>query len=278
MRLKDRLNDLGVLPRKSRGQNFLKDPNIALRIIDYAQLDSNSIVLEIGPGLGALTSHLATQIDQLYCVELEGSFCRDLAINIPKLDPKRILCVDIRQFDLASISNIKPIEIISNLPYSISSDVVQWVIQQRRHIKAATLLLQREFAERICAQPNSKQYGSLSVWVQLFCNTDLGEIIPGSAFHPPTKVESRLLRLEILESPRFQIEDIQFFQDVVRGSFSVRRKTIVNALLNTHNFGEREAIRAILKSIGIDEKVRAENIKIEDFVRLASALKDINIV
>lgn len=274
MRLKDKLSKIGVEPRKSRGQNFLKDPNLALRIIEFSGIQAGDIVLEIGPGLGALTRHLASLVKTLYCVEVEAKFCSQLVLAIPLLKSENVICCDIRKLDPKVLNADSGLMIISNLPYSISSEVIQWLIINRAYIRGATLLLQREFAERICAKVNSKTYGSLSVWVQLFCDACLGDVVSGAVFHPPTKVDSRLVRLTLFSNPRYDdAVDLVQLQRVLKGAFSVRRKTIVNSLLNAKVFGSRNDILNALKNAEIDERCRAENITIEGFVRLAEALR-----
>lgn len=280
MYIKKILNELGIIPRKSRGQNFLIDENIAKKIVNFASIQKDDLVLEIGAGVGAISGGLIEKARDYFGVEIEEKFVDFLRTIYPDLPPKHFINKDIRQLDLAEIFTNTKFIIVSNLPYSISSEVVFWILKNRQYIKAVTLLLQREFAQRLAAQPNTKDYGSITVQCNLYTNSKLGDIVSGNCFVPKADVESRLIKLEILDTPRFKIDNEELFERVLRGAFSTRRKTIANALkaslCNSNSaLGFRlvpEDLLHILEVLHIDSSCRAETLTVEDFCKISNKL------
>ena len=264
------LEEMGVAPRKSRGQNFLYNPGSIEKIINFAQIEAGKdTVLELGPGLGALTEGLLTVAKNYYLIELEGKFAQYLKANISGLNDRNVFIEDGREFSIEKKipQAFLPLIFVSNVPYSISSDVVLWIIKNRKYIKRASLLLQREFAERIAANSGTKEYGSLSVLTKLYADIALGPIISGGSFFPQAEVESRMLELKILNQPRFDVEQ-KIFEKVVRSSFGKRRKTILNSLAASKLFGEKSDIEQWLLQAGIFPGSRAEDLELADFAKL----------
>ncbi len=308
MNVKKILTELEVIPKKSRGQNFLIDENIARKIVTFANVQDDDCVLEIGPGVGAISEFLISQARDYYCVEIENKFINFLKDNFPQIPSEHFINQDIRLVDIKSIlrlnaniakqsiapavslNNFQKILIVSNLPYSISSEVFFWIIKNRCYIKSVSLLLQREFAERLAAKPNSKAYSSISVQRELYADALLGDVVSGNCFMPKAAVESRLLRLNILENPRFNV-DVEKFEFVLRGAFSTRRKTILNALSSALQNNVEQTVTGMQKEVGscrpdykgkvldilnaakISPTARAEQLALADFCRLAGEFK-----
>jgi 16S rRNA (adenine1518-N6/adenine1519-N6)-dimethyltransferase len=230
-------------------------------------------VLEIGPGLGALTEELLKRTEDYYCVELEPAFLEYIRKRFRQLPPERLICADIRKVD-PKVYRKTPerLVVVSNLPYSVSSDVLLWIFEHRAHIRSASLLLQREFAERVAATPGSRRYGILSVYAAMYGAATLGSIVPGSAFVPEVDVDSRLLNLELLEEPRYPVCSDVLFRKVVRQAFSQRRKTLANSLGKSALFESRDAADALFKGLNIDSTRRPETFSAEEYVAIANAL------
>lgn len=258
--IKQILRTLGIRPQKNRGQNFLHSSFLAEEIISFANLDFNKPILEIGPGLGILSEALHERAKGgLTFVELEGAF----ADRLKKLCPEaRVIESDIRKIKLEDFFS-EPVQIISNLPYSISSDVIFWILDQKEMIDSASLLLQQEFARRVGATPGNKSYGILSVQTQVYCETELGLSISGDSFYPSAEVESQVIKLIPLAEPRYKIADYQVFRDLVRTAFATRRKTLGNNL---------KKLNVDFDALGIDPKRRAETLSVEEFVRLGNSI------
>ncbi len=265
-RQKDTLRDLRVRPTKERGQNFLIRPDVPEAIAQFGELKPGRHVVEIGPGTGALTAFLAPLAGSLTLIELEPSFCPHLQQAFPAA---KIINQDVRTVDFSSIgSNLC---VYGNIPYVFSTDIVFQLIKNRASIDQVVLMTQREFAERLAAEPGGRDYGSISVAVQLFADIDLGMVVPGTAFHPPTEVESQVLRMRLLPKPRVEVGEPQHFERVVRSAFAQRRKKLINSIVSRGIWSKEVALEALNRA-GISPDVRAEQLSIEQFAALAREL------
>jgi len=266
-----------IRPRKSMGQHFLADPNVAATILRRAQFEPHDVVLEIGAGLGALTLPLAQQVKHVLAVEpdrkiaaLLGSEILAAAASNVTIIEKDILRLDIEALAGRSDASLK---VVGNLPYHISSQVLIRLIQFREVIDAAFLMFQKEVAERLTAKPGSKTYGRLSVLIQ-YC----AEIYPlvsvnASAFFPKPKVDSQVVGIEFHHPVTFQATDERLLFQIVRAAFGKRRKTLRNALLGGNLGFADEGISAALEHAGIDFQRRAETLSVKEFVTLSNSFQ-----
>ncbi len=274
--IKSILDSIGVRPSKRRGQNFLLDKDVVRRILNFADVKESDPLVEIGPGLGAMTSLLLDQ-EKLLLVELEPHFCEYLIETYPSLTSDNVWYKDVLSSTLeecCAFLGVPRCRVVSNVPYSISSDVILWLIENRRYLSDATLLLQKEYAERIASAEGSKRYGSLSVLRALYANAELGPVVSGSCFHPPAKVESLVLKLEFLKEPRIPVKNEKFFTKIVRTAFNQRRKTLRNSLASGELAIPKETIEDVLGSLDISPGLRAERLSLEQFVAIADALEN----
>ncbi len=275
--IKLRLAEIDVTPRKTRGQNFLTDVTVAERMVAFSGVGDGDRVLEIGPGLGSLTQCLMAQVGQLFVVEIQPQFIAHLKEIFSGAGKLTFIESDILSLRLADITPTK-LCVVANLPYSISTDVLLWLIRERAQLKGATLLLQREFAERLASPPGSRAYGSLSVALQLYAEASLGEVIAGDKFSPAVAVESRFLKIAFRSQPQYEVTDAVWFERVVRAAFGQRRKTLLNSLLGSAvtklNKSSKNALAEKLLFVGIEPSRRAETLSVEEFVRLAESLRD----
>ena len=268
MRVKKTLSKLGVSPSKGRGQNFLIDPTVLDSIIAFGAPNATDHIIEIGPGLGALTEKLLEVVPFLKVIEVEERFCGSLAEKYgSKLE---IWNADARSVEFDSLGDA--LVVFGNLPYSLSTDIILHLISQRDVVSRGIFLLQKEFAERLAASPGTKAYGSLSVAVQLWCDTKLGFMVPGNSFHPPTEVTSRVIELSFRKTPKVPVGDFAWFEKIVRAGFTQRRKKLKNSLLSV-GWLEKARIDAACIAADIDPNCRSETLTIEQFAKLAEVLK-----
>lgn len=281
--IKSILSRLGLAPSKTRGQNFLIESGSIDRILLFANIAPGNSVIEVGPGLGALTRELLNLGHRVTALEIDRGFSQYLTDFFKDEPFFTLMHADALTVDLSSLAGEKTDTydrsrlpfLISNVPYSISTQLLLWALQQRGNISAACFLLQREFAERVAAQPNSKSYGSLSVLCQMYLGLELGPIISGNCFYPPTKVESRLLRITPFETPIVEVSDPIAFESFVRSLFQQRRKTLLNNLIKTLPTGDRQTAEHLCSSSGLDPKARSETIPLHKFVDLFEAWRQL---
>jgi 16S rRNA (adenine1518-N6/adenine1519-N6)-dimethyltransferase len=257
------LRDRRVAPRKERGQNFVVDPSVVEEIVTFGKPSPEEHIIEIGPGLGALTARLQGGAS-LTLIEIESSFCRALERRFPDAE---IIEGDVRTVDIGALEGTYTV--FGNLPYVFSSDIIFHLIASIPTVSRAVLLLQREFAERVAARPGSRTYGVLSVMAQLWSDVTLGPRIPGTSFHPTTQVESQVLRLDFFTKPRVDVGDPFWFRRIVQGSFHSRRKKLRNSL-KAASLVPPGVIDESLERAGIDGDRRAETLSIAEFAVLAN--------
>lgn len=262
---KDLLRDLKVRPTKERGQNFLTRPEVVREIVAFANVPAEASVVEIGPGTGSLTEILSEH-EKLTLIELEPTFCEFLRESYPHA---KIINHDVRTFDFSTLG--KDLFVFGNIPYVFSTEIIFQLIRNRRSIRQAVLMTQREFAERVASPPGNRDYGSLSVAVQVYAQVELGLIVSGDSFHPPTAVESRIMKLTFLPEPLVDVGDPEHFEMVVRGAFAQRRKKVVNSLLSRGRW-TKDQILTSLQAAGVSSDARAEQISIVRFAALARQL------
>lgn len=264
-RVKDELREMNVSPQKNRGQNFLIDPSVIRDTLAFASLRGEEKIVEIGPGLGALTEVLYGR-GELTLIEIEKAFCEQLQRRFPKA---HVICQDVREVDFSLLG--EHLLVFGNLPYAFSSDIVFHLINEAAVLDRAVLLLQKEFVERMTSQPGGRIYGALSIGCQLRADCRRGPVVRGDAFHPPAQVESQLVELTFLKEPRFPVADPRWFRALVRAAFSGRRKMLANSLKGLLR-KDIDEVRAALRDAGIDPSRRAETLSVEEFARLAAVL------
>ena len=256
--------------RRALGQHFLRDSGVARAIVDLVAPRGNDLVVEIGPGEGALTIELARRAGRVIALEVDPVLVTRLRQREPGVE---VVEADARGWDYGAL--VAPaggrVLVVGNLPYSVGKPILAALVAARTAIDAMALMLQREVAERVAAGPGSRVYGSLSVLTQLYCDVMLALRVPPGAFRPPPKVESAVIRLDVLSSPRVPIADERRFHQIVRAAFAQRRKTLANAL--AAGLGRpADVLRVAAESAGIDPSRRAETLTISEFAELSRRL------
>ena len=270
----------GFTFKKSFGQNFLTDTNILQKIVDTAEIDDQVNVIEIGPGIGALTEFLAERAAQVMAFEIDHRLVPILADTLRDFDNVTVVNEDILKVDLAQhIQNFKnpdlPIKVVANLPYYITTPILMHLIESGIPFSEFVVMMQKEVADRISAQPNTKAYGSLSIAVQYYMTAKVAFIVPRTVFVPAPNVDSAILKMVHRPEPAVAVEDENLFFKVSKASFTHRRKTLWNNL--TGYFGKTEEVKdkltKALDQAGLSPSVRGEALSLAEFASLADALK-----
>ena len=270
----------GFTFKKSFGQNFLTDTNILQKIVDTAEIDDQVNVIEIGPGIGALTEFLAERAAEVMAFEIDHRLVPILADTLSDFDNVTVVNEDILKVDLAQhIQNFKnpdlPIKVVANLPYYITTPILMHLIESGIPFSEFVVMMQKEVADRISAQPNTKAYGSLSIAVQYYMTAKVAFIVPRTVFVPAPNVDSAILKMVRRPEPAVAVEDESFFFKISKASFTHRRKTLWNNL--TGYFGKTEEVKdkltKALDQAGLSPSVRGEALSLAEFASLADALK-----
>ena len=271
----------GFTFKKSFGQNFLTDTNILQKIVDTAEIDDQVNVIEIGPGIGALTEFLAERAAEVMAFEIDHRLVPILADTLRDFDNVTVVNEDILKVDLAQhIQNFKnpdlPIKVVANLPYYITTPILMHLIESGIPFSEFVVMMQKEVADRISAQPNTKAYGSLSIAVQYYMTAKVAFIVPRTVFVPAPNVDSAILKMVRRPEPAVAVEDESFFFKISKASFTHRRKTLWNNL--TGYFGKTEEVKdkltKALDQAGLSPSVRGEALSLAEFASLADALKE----
>ncbi|MDA7742073.1 16S rRNA (adenine(1518)-N(6)/adenine(1519)-N(6))-dimethyltransferase RsmA [Francisellaceae bacterium] len=254
--------------KKHLGQNFLHDPHIIENIIRQINIKTDDTLVEVGPGLGALTTQILPITQKLNVIEYDTDVIPTLKENCEALGELIIHHQDALKFDFEALAqNLESkIRLVGNLPYNISSPLIFHFIKHIDSIADMHFMLQKEVVERICSGPGSKSYGRLSIMIQYFCKTEALFVVPPEAFTPAPKVDSQIIRLTPHQTKQTTAQNFERFADIVRSAFSQRRKTLRNTLKAHANIEQ-------LEKAGIDPSARAETIPLEKFVVLSNLLE-----
>ena len=266
--------------RRALGQHFLRDDQVVERIVALVRPTAADLVVEIGPGEGALTGRLAAAAGRFIALEVDAALASRLAARLPALPAAEVRHADALQFDWTALPALRPggagrILVVGNLPYSVGKPILMALTDAGPALAAAAptemaLMLQKEVAERVAAPPGDRIYGSLSVLTQIAADVRLAFTVPPGAFRPPPLVESAVLHLRALAAPPVPVTDARRFRALVRAAFSQRRKSLANALAAGLGLSAERA-RALLASAGIDPGRRAETLSLAEFARVAAA-------
>ncbi|EFI41593.1 16S rRNA (adenine(1518)-N(6)/adenine(1519)-N(6))-dimethyltransferase RsmA [Peptoniphilus sp. oral taxon 386] len=277
-RLIELLNKYGFRFSKSLGQNFLIDGNIVRKIVDSAEISSNDNVLEIGPGVGTLTEELCLRAKKVVSIEIDNHLKELLKESLPyenvKIIFNDVLKTDLKKFTEQEFGG-ETFKVVANLPYYVTTPIISKLIEEDLNIESITVMIQKEVANRFSASPSTKDYGSLSVFIQFYSDVKYEFTVPKNVFMPKPNVDSAVVNLKIKKDLP-DIDRDKLFK-VVRAAFSKRRKTLINALSSYgFNIDKNEILKALSIS-NIDEKRRAETLSSEEFIVLSINLPSINI-
>lgn len=280
LRTKAIMERYGFNFKKGFGQNFLIDTNILENIADAAGITDEDTVLEIGPGFGALTQVVAERAKKVIALEIDTKLIPILEETLGEYNNIEIINLDVLKCDIAKLSEEKnggkPFKVVANLPYYITTPIIMDMLAKKDFVKSMTVMVQKEVAERMQALPGKGDYGALSIAVQFYADANIDMIVQPSCFMPRPKVASAVITLNIRENPPVELKDKDLFFKVVKAAFGQRRKKLLNTLCNQGGFGfNKEDMSEIIKSVGLDEKIRGEAMSIEEFAKLSDKIYDI---
>ena len=260
---------------RALGQHFLRDDAVAERMVGLVQPTQQDLVVEIGPGLGALTGRLARAAGRLLALEVDQVMATALCERFADAPHVEIVLADARSFNYTGLSALKPhptgrVVVVGNLPYSVGKPILQALVEAGPVLDEMALMLQKEVAERVAAGPGGKTYGSLSVLTQLSCEARLAFTVPPGAFRPPPQVDSAVVHLRVRRVPPVPVGDLARLRAVVLAAFGQRRKSLANSLASGLGLSAERA-RAMCAAAGIDAGRRAETLSLAEFAELAHA-------
>ena len=259
---------------KSLGQNFLIDDSVLSDIVEGAEVGKDDLVIEIGPGVGSLTAQLLCRAKKVVSIELDNDLIPILQEELGSQPNFTLIHNDALKVDFNEIiGEEKSVKLVANLPYYVTTPIIAKLLKEDYKFKSLTIMIQKEVAERIDAEPNCKEYGALSLMVQYYCNTKIIRRVAPSCFIPRPKVDSIVIRLDKLNEPRVQAKDEKLMFDIIRNSFNMRRKTLWNGVKFLGL--PKESLESAFEKAGIDPKRRGETLTLEEFARLSDEICNI---
>ena len=265
------LNKYGLRANKKLGQNFLINESIIYDIVKKANVTKEDVVIEIGPGLGSLTKELINNAKKVIAIELDPNMIDILKSRFGIFDNFEVIYGDVLKVDLEElIKGYDSVKVVANLPYYITTPIIMKLLEDKLKIKSITVMVQKEVGERICATHKDKEYGAITVSVQYYSEPQIIIDVPKENFLPAPEVDSCVIRLDMREKPPVSLKDEKLFFRLIKGAFTQRRKTINNSL--TCSGKSKEEIIAALNKLGIDSKLRAENLSIQQYADIANTL------
>jgi len=284
----DKLCDIGEIKRimessgfsfsKALGQNFIVNPSVCPRMAEMCGADKECGVLEVGPGIGVLTNELCKVAKKVVAVELDKRLPEILAKTLADHDNVKIVSGDIMELDLHKLIREEfegmDVVVCANLPYYITSPVIMKLLEERLPIKALTVMVQKEAADRLCAQMGTRAAGAVTAAVRYYSEPQLLFKVSAGSFMPAPKVDSAVIKLDINARTALDVKDEKLYFRVVRGAFSQRRKTISNSISSVLSLDKATLISALEKA-GVSPMARAEQLSLEEFANIANALKEV---
>ncbi|ATD53838.1 16S rRNA (adenine(1518)-N(6)/adenine(1519)-N(6))-dimethyltransferase RsmA [Clostridium chauvoei] len=258
---------------KSLGQNFLIDDSVPRDIVNGADVDENDLVIEIGPGVGTLTAQLLKRAKRVVAIELDNDLIPILDQELGDNPNFMLVHNDALKVDFNEIiGDEESVKLVANLPYYVTTPIIVKLLKENYKFKSLTIMIQKEVAERMDADPGNKDYGSLSLLVQYYCNTSIVRRVPPQCFIPRPKVDSIVIRLDRLEEPKVKVQNEKLFFDIIRNSFNMRRKTLWNGVKSLGL--EKEKLELAFKNANIDPKRRGETLSIQEFACLSDKINE----
>ena len=267
-----------ITANKNYGQNFLIDNNVIQKIVEQSDIKQNDLVIEIGPGLGTLTSSLLEKAGKVISIELDSKMIKILNDRFSLYNNFELINDDVLKVDLDELisrnSSFKNVKVVANLPYYITTPIIMKLLEENLNLTSITVMVQKEVAQRLTEKPGGKESGAITYSINYYTNPKLLFNVSKECFIPSPKVDSAVIKLEVLKNPKVNVSDEKFFFKIIKASFMQKRKTLVNALSNS-NIVNKNILEQILLDLNIDLKVRAEQLTLEDFSKISDKIKNI---
>ncbi|MBS4785822.1 MAG: 16S rRNA (adenine(1518)-N(6)/adenine(1519)-N(6))-dimethyltransferase RsmA [Clostridiales bacterium] len=276
--IRDILARYGFTFSKALGQNFLINPSVCPRMAELGGAAPGVGMIEIGAGIGVLTAELARRCDKVVCIEIDSRLLPILDETLAGFDNVSIVNDDVLKVDLHQlIAREFPgqeVAVCANLPYYITSPIIMHLLEQRLPIRSITVMVQKEAAARITAEPGTREVGAISITLRYYCTPRVLFQVSRGSFMPAPEVDSTVIRLDLLDRPAVEVPDEALFFQTVKAAFSQRRKTLVNCLSSYFSLPKAQ-VTELLAACGLPAAARAEQLSMEEFGRLATALHDV---
>ena len=271
------LGKYNITANKKLGQNFLINDNVIENIIEASNIEEKDLVIEIGPGLGTLTSKLLERAEKVIAIELDDKMISILKDRFKLYNNFILLNDDVLKIDLNSlikenVGDLEKIKIVANLPYYITTPIIMKLLEDKLGIYSITVMVQKEVADRITAMPGDKLSGAITYSVNYYAEAKKIVFVDKSSFIPAPEVDSEVIKLDIRKTPVVEVDNEEMFFRVIKASFMQRRKTLVNGLVNSGIITDKVRIKEIFDNIGIDMNIRGEKLTIEQFAELSNLI------
>lgn len=270
------MNKYNISANKSLGQNFLINDEVVDRIIDTADISNEDLIIEIGPGLGTLTSRILEKAGKVIVIELDKRMIKILQDRFSIYSNFEIINEDVLKVDIQELiqrekqkTNIKNAKIVANLPYYITTPIIMKLIENKLDIESITVMVQKEVAKRLTAQPGTHLSGAITYTVNYYCIPNEVILVPSNSFIPEPEIESEVIKLINRKEPPVDVKNVENFFKLIKVSFMQRRKTLINGVTNSR-FMSKEEIKRILEKLEIEENVRGENLGLEEFAKISN--------
>lgn len=271
------LNKYNAHANKGYGQNFLIDQSVVDGIIEKAEVNKDDLIIEIGPGLGNLTSPLLENAGKVICIELDPKMVNILTDRFSLYKNFELINDDVLKVDLNKIisdnNEFKSAKVVANLPYYITTPIIMKLLEDKLNLESITVMVQKEVAERLADRPGGKEVGAITYSINYYTNPEIIIDVPRDSFIPAPNVDSAVIKLDVLKNPKVNVLDEELFFKIIKFSFLQKRKTLINSLSNS-GLIPKDLLEEVLNNLGMDLRVRAEQLTLEDFARIADYLKE----
>jgi len=269
----------GITANKSLGQNFLISDDVVSSIVNSAEISKNDLVIEIGPGLGTLTKELLENAGKVVCIELDKKMLTILNDRFSLYSNFKLINDDVLKVDLKSLiseekvnNNLTNVKIVANLPYYITTPIIMKLLEEHLDIDTITVMIQKEVADRLTSIPGTKNSGAITYSVYYYARAEKIIEVPNDSFIPEPEVTSSVIKLTLRDTSPVEVKDEDILFKLIKAAFMQRRKTLINGLSNSNLFSNKEEIKEILAKLNLDEKVRGENLSLQDFANIANLI------
>lgn len=269
------MNKYQIKANKSLGQNFLISQEVVNAIVESSQITKEDLIIEIGPGLGTLTKYLVEKAGKVICIELDKKMIKILEDRFSLYENFTLINQDVLKVDLQELiekekqnKEIKNVKIVANLPYYITTPIIMKLLEEQLDLESITVMIQKEVADRLIAIPGEKETGAITYSVYYYAQAQGILEVPNSSFIPEPEVTSKVIQLTIRKEPPVKVNAREVMFRIIKCAFMQRRKTLLNALVNTNIFNNKEQGTQILEKLGIEVNSRAENLTLEDYARI----------
>lgn len=278
------MNQYNITANKGYGQNFLVDESIVESIVDRAEVNKEDLIIEIGPGLGTLTSLLLEKAGKVVCIELDPKMITVLEDRFSLYNNFELIHNDVLKENLKNIIeqnlkilNLKKAKVVANLPYYITTPIIMKLLEDKLNLESITVMVQKEVAERLAEEPGGKETGAITYSIQYYTNSEIILEVPNTSFIPAPKVDSAVIKLQVLKQPKINVKNETTFFKLVKAAFLQKRKTLLNSLSNA-KIADKVFLENMLNEMNIDLKIRGEKLSLKQFGEIADYLYENNIL